>query len=343
MTAGGDDALQVAIVVTPDFNLAATTAFIDPLRAANYLEGRSLFRWSLHAEQPGAVEASNGIAIEAKALAAAPERPDLALVSASWSPECHATPALLAALRRWARFGAVLGGIDTGGFVLAAAGLLSGRRATVHYEHLDAFAELHRDIEATERLFEIDGDRMTAAGGAAAADLALQILRAHHGDALANAAARYVFHESLRPAEARQNPDLAEPIGAAAPAALRRVVRAMEANLEEPVAIPAICAEVGLSQRQMERLFNRHIGKPPQLYYRDIRLDRARGLVTQTEMPLSEVATACGFASQVHFSRVYRERFGMPPSADRVEGRVPFEYRAWPMHRPNRAAARARP
>ena len=108
----------------------------------------------------------------------------------------------------------------------------------------------------------------------------------------------------------------------------------MEAHLETPLSIAGIAAAARVSQRQLNRLFDTYVGKTPSLYYRDIRLDRARGLVTQTDMALSQVALASGFASPVHFSRAYKERFGLPPRQDRVEGRVPFEFRAWPMHRP---------
>jgi AraC family carnitine catabolism transcriptional activator len=107
----------------------------------------------------------------------------------------------------------------------------------------------------------------------------------------------------------------------------------MEQHLEQTLTIPELCRKVDISQRQLDRLFKQYVGKPPALYYRDIRLDRARGLVTQTDMLMSEIAIASGFSSQVHFSRAYRERFGLPPRSDRVEGRIPFEFRAWPMHR----------
>ncbi|MGI3185405.1 GlxA family transcriptional regulator [Nioella aestuarii] len=323
----------IAVIVTPRFNLAATTGFLDPLRVANYLNGSALFRWSIHAVDPGPVEASSGLSLAAAPLSQIPDRPDLVMISSSWTPEDYGSELLLARLRRWARMGAMLGGLDTGAFLLAKAGLLEGQRATVHYEHLDAFIELFPDVEATEELFVLDRARLTCCGGSAATDLALHLLRSLHGDGLANAAARYVFHESLRPEGTLQFPQRVEPLGSTAPSALRQAIRLMEANLETPVAIPKICAGVGLSQRQLERLFSTYVRKSPQLYYRDIRLDRARGLVTQTELRLSEIAYACGFSSPMHFSRSYRERFGLPPSKDRVQGRIPFEFRAWPMHR----------
>ncbi|MEO1140718.1 MAG: helix-turn-helix domain-containing protein, partial [Pseudomonadota bacterium] len=161
----------------------------------------------------------------------------------------------------------------------------------------------------------------------------LNILRGLEGDALANDAARYLLHPVVRPIGASQNSETVEPLGNTAPGAVRQAIAVMERHLEVPMPIAVICAEVGVSQRQMDRLFKAYVKTTPQLYYRNIRLDRARGLVTQTELPLAEVAVASGFASQVHFSRAYRARFGLPPSKDRIEGRVPFEFRAWPMHR----------
>lgn len=162
--------------------------------------------------------------------------------------------------------------------------------------------------------------------------MGLHLVRSRLGGSLANAAARYIFHPVMRPEEAPQNPAASEPLGHTTPAALRRIISAMEKNLEEPVPIPELCGLVGLSHRQVDRLFERYVGKSPILYYRDIRLDRARGLVTQTDLRMSEVAAATGFAAQAHFSKAYKERFGIAPRRDRSEGRIPFEFRAWPMH-----------
>jgi AraC family carnitine catabolism transcriptional activator len=326
--------VQLAIIVTPSFNLAATMTFIDPFRAANYLAGATRFRWVLSSSTGGSCLASNGIAIATQKLDDIQGNTfDVVVVSASWTPEAARTPQLLAALRKWARAGSIIGALDTGGFVLADAGLLSGRRATVHYEHIDAFKELHEDIDVSEDIFVHDGKRFTCSGGIASADMALHIIRAISGDALANAAARYIFHPSLRPAGTSQNPAGAEPLGSTAPEAVKHAIAVMELHLENVLPIPDICAKAGISQRQLDRLFMRYVGKSPALYSRDIRLDRARGLVTQTDMLMSEIAMASGFSSQVHFSRAYRDRFGLPPRTDRVEGRIPFEFRAWPMHR----------
>ncbi|MGI9434094.1 MAG: GlxA family transcriptional regulator [Geminicoccaceae bacterium] len=333
MSRGSERPFHAAIIVAPRFNLAPTVGFLDPFRAANYLEGRSHYEWSLTSVTGGPVVASNGLAIETIPLGAATDaRPALVVMSASWTPEAYATPAILSALRRFARQGAVMGGIDTGAFLLAAAGLLDERCATVHYEHLDAFAELYPKVHVREDLYMIDGDRVTCCGGGAAVDLALQIIRSHQGAALANAAARYVFHDRLRAPGERQEASGIEPLGSTTPAKLRDAIRVMGSHLEDPLSVPDIAEAVGLSQRQLERLFADHTGVSPIGYYRDIRLDRARGLITQTDMPVLEVALASGFVSPEHFSRAYRVRFGIAPRDDRIEGRIPFEFRAWPMH-----------
>ena len=323
--------ITIAIITAPGFNMATTTGFIDAFRACNYLAGAPLFSWSVSHVGDDAPVASNGLSLACAPIDAASKPPHIGVASTSWTPE-KAYDAMTPVLRRWARFGATLVGLDTGAFVLAEAGLLAGRRATVHYEHIDAFAEMYPKIETTEDLYTIDGPRMTAAGGVAATDLALQIVRAKAGEALANAAARYIFHERLRPAGERQLPGGAEPAGATVPAAVRAAIQHMEDHLEDVAPIPAIAAHVGIGQRRLERLFHRFVGRTPARYYSDIRLDRARGLATQTDLSLREIALACGFASPEHFSRAYRKRFGAPPRSDRQAGRVPFEFRAWPMH-----------
>lgn len=326
--------LLLLVLVTPNFNLSATTGFIDPMRAANYLDGTVHFRWKFASLEGGEVIASNGLTIQTLPIADVLATDfNIVVMSSSWSPEAYTSPRLLGALRKWARSGVTIGALDTGAFILADAGLLKGQRATVHYEHIDSLIELHDDIQVSEDLFIFDSNRFTCCGGTAAVDVGLQVVRSYKGAALANAAARYIFHPALRPEGTPQNPAAFEPLGHTTPAAVRQIIAQMEKNLEELVTIPDLCKSVGLSQRQINRLFERYVGKTPVLYYRDIRLDRARGLVTQTGLQMSQIAAATGFSSQVHFSKAYRERFGISPRSDRLEGRIPFEFRAWPMHR----------
>lgn len=337
MISNPQDAFLFYIFVTPHFNLATTSAFLDPFRAANYLTGEGRFKWIFVSTYGGDIPASNGMSISTHSIDETKSiEPDIVVVSSSWSPERYHDVALKRELQRWAVAGAKVGALDTGGFILAQAGLLDGKSATVHYEHIDAFMELFSEVTVTENLFVFDGNVFTCCGGVASVDLALRILRDLSGEGVANATARYLFHHNVRGPEASQNPNLQEPFGQTTPNVVRRAIDLMETHLENPLSIPDICRRLNVSQRHLGRLFKAYVRKTPVLYYRDIRLDRARGLVTQTELKLSEVAVASGFSNQVHFSRAYHERFGLPPRQDRIDGRVPFEFRAWPMHNPNR-------
>lgn len=291
MPTSQDQVIRLLVIVTPSFNLSATMGLIDPLRAANYLDGAARFRWWVASPDGGLTLASNGLSLQTMPLASlASEAFDMVVVSSSWAPEAHHSPGLLAALRKFARAGSAIGALDTGAFIVAEAGLLDGRRATVHYEHIDSLREIREATEVSEDLYVFDGNRFTCSGGTAAVDLGLHILRGACGDALANAAVRYIFHPGARAPGTPQNPAGVEPLGHATPEPVRRIIAEMERHLEEPLTIPELCERARISQRQINRLFARYVGKTPQLYYRDIRLDRARGLVTQTELPMSEIA-----------------------------------------------------
>lgn len=328
---------EILVLVTPHFNLAATMAFLDPFRAANYLVGQQLFRWHMASTVGGHCRASNGLSIAVDQLEKAnPERPEIVAVSSSWTPERYSVKPLLSIIRRYARSGSYVAGLDTAAFILADAGLLEGKCATVHYEHIDAFAEKYPEITVSEDLFVNEGRVGTCCGGTAAGDYALFLMRGIVGDALTNDCAKYLFHHNLRAPGAHQTDDQLEPLGNTAPPTVRKAIEVMEKNLETTISIPELCIAAGVSQRQLNRLFRSYVKVSPQQYYRDIRLDRARGLVTQTELPISEVALASGFANQVYFSRAYKTRFGVSATRDRVEGRVPFEFRAWPMYRSNK-------
>ena len=331
------NANRIAVLLLPNFNALATMALIDPFRVANYLRGPDLspalrYRWDFLAlGAPEELTASNGLVVAASPLRAAKDRVfDMVFVCASWAPERYRDPALFAWLRRQQSQGAALGGVDTGAFVLGFAGLLDGYAATVHYEHLAAFEELFPQVRVANALYAVDRKRFTCCGGLAASDMALAIVRDQHGPDLANASSRYIFQERLRSSAEAQIPSLREPLGQAVPGALRRAVRLMEQALEEPKPMAEIAAGAGLSQRQLQRLFQRHAGVPPLRYYLDLRLDRARGMVTQTDLSILEISVACGFSSPEYMTKCYRERFAITPTEDRVVGRVPFQFRSFP-------------
>lgn len=323
--------INIGLLLLPAFNSLALNAFVDPFRAANYLRGRQLYRWQFLSLDGQQVTASNGFVVgETQHYADLTDAVDFLVVNASWTPENFQDRALQSWLRRQSQYNLSLVGMDTGAFVLAFAGLMNGYRTVVHYEHLDSFRELFPKTHIEESLYVIDRDRLTCSGGIAAADLALEIIRLQQGMAVASAAARYIFHERVRGGDEKQLSRTHEPIGYAIPEILRAVLLLMEQHLEEPLRLPELAQRAGISQRQLERLFQQNIGLTPKRYYVNIRLSRARALLTQTELSIAEIASACGFNSTEHFSRTYKSHFNIAPSQDRMEGRIPFQFRPFP-------------
>ena len=338
----GQKIYKIGVLLLDGFNAMAMHGFIDPFRSANYLQGQAIYEWSFLCVPSTQDSAAGGASHQVMARnqgcfsnltpLSSEDEFDLVVVNASWAVERHQTPSLMRWLRARAARGTTLVGIDTGAFVLAYAGLLDGRRAAVHYEHIASFRELFPYVGVVEDLYVMDNDIVTSCGGVASADLALAIIRLQQGTELANASGRYIFHERLRAGEEGQLPKDKEPLGFGISRKVRDVIIIMESALEQPVSIADLAAEVNISQRQLTRLFNLHTGVTPIKYYCDVRLDRARGLVTQTQLSMLDIAVACGFTSNAQFTRSYKARFGITPSSDRIEGRVPFQFRSFPSH-----------
>jgi AraC family carnitine catabolism transcriptional activator len=264
------------------------------------------------------VAASNGMAIAADvALPALASIPTL-IVCASFSPEAGAGRAVLAALRRLARRGATLGALDTGAFVLAAAGLLAGHRATMHWEAVPGFAEAFPEIEIGDALFEISPSRFTCAGGTAALDLMLAMIARKHGQGLAVAVSEQFIHDRIRDRTDRQRMTVPRRLGLAN-GKLVRVIEAMEGHIERPLETRRLATLAGISPRQLERLFRAQLRASPSEHYLGLRLERARQLLRQTDMSVMEIALACGYSSASCLSRSYRSRFKVSPRDDRSE------------------------
>jgi AraC family carnitine catabolism transcriptional activator len=307
---GGD---RIGFLLLPQFALLPFFACLETLRVANRAAGRALFDWALISADGRPVTASNGMRVEPdRALDQASADPTL-FVCAGYAPDPHVTGSLKARLRRLDRHGAVLGGIDTGGVVLAETGLLDGYSATVHWEATAAFQARYPRVRAVEDLYTIDRKRITCAGGFAAGDMTLSLIALRHGQDLADSVAELLAHGETRPAEVHQRAAGAARLDRRDPR-VGRLVATMERHLEDPLDADALARTAGLSRRQMHRLCRRHLRATPQGYYLSLRLERAQQLVTQTGRSLGAVAAACGFSSQAVFARAYRRRFGVAPS-----------------------------
>ena len=309
-------ARHIGFLLVPDYSMIAFASAVEPLRMANRLSGRELYRWSLFTVDGKPVVASNSIELPAQCAMPAARDCDLLLVCAGERVGDFAERLLLFCLRRLAREKIPLGAICTGSYLLAKAGLLDGYRSTIHWENMASLREEFPEVIVSPELFEIDRDRYTCSGGTAPLDMMLNLIHRQHGGHLAIAISEEFICERIRGRNDRQRVPLRLHLGTSQPK-LVEAVSLMEANLEEPMSLDEIARHVQLSRRQLERLFQKHLHCVPTRYYLELRLTRARQLLLQTPMTIVDVAFACGFVSAPHFSKCYRDYFGIPPRDER--------------------------
>jgi len=307
---------RVAVILVPGFALMSFASVIEPVRGANRLSGRDLYHWRLYAPEGGMVESNSGITVAAAPVADLEQEGfDIVVVCAASHAEHRRYRAVEELLRRLARRNVALAAVSTGSFVLARAGLLADRRCTVHWDYADSFAEAFPDIQLCNDLFVVDGSILTCAGATAALDMMLQLIGAHNGQELARQISGQFLHGGIRAAADDQRRML---LGMGVTnSVVQKAVSLMEAAIEEPVALTELTRGTGVSQRQLERLCKRYLGATPAQYYVQLRLERARRMLRQTDMSVAEVAIACGFVSLSHFAKVYRRHYGCSPREDR--------------------------
>ncbi len=307
---------RFAFLLVRDFSLLSFAGAIDALRLANRTAGARLYDWQLLSEGGEPVAASCGSVFQVDGGLDDLSRDEVVLVCSGLDVEDKASPKLLSFLRKQARRGLAVGGLCTAGYLLARAGLLDGKRATIHWENADSFSEEFEEVKLTKTVFVHDGNRMTTAGGTASIDLALQIIAEDHGEDLANTVADQLIYSSIRTDQDTQRLSIPTRIGVRHPK-LSRVIQIMEQNLEEPISPAKLADEVVLSTRQLERLFRRYLNRSPKRYYMELRLQKARNLLMQTDMSVINVALACGFTSPSHFSKCYRAQYQTTPYRER--------------------------
>ena len=306
----------VALILIPEFTMMPVTSVIEPLRLANRLSEKTLYRWTIHSLDGQPVAASNNILTMANGDLETISPDATIVVCAGLSVQQHTDKRLLSWLRKTARRGAVIGAVCTGAHILAEAGLLDGYRCTIHWENLPGFSEAFPEINATGGLFEIDEDRFTSAGGTTAIDMMLTMIASQHGPDLASAVAEGILHSPIRHHSENQRMSLPARIGARHPK-LVSIIEKMEDNLEDPLSPSFLAKQADLSTRQLERLFRRYLDRSPKRYYLELRLKKARSLLLQTDLSVINVALACGFSSPSHFSKCYRAFYGRTPYRER--------------------------
>lgn len=315
-TASDETHRRFVFVLMPSFTLLSFSAALESLRIANRMAGKPLYSWLLTGEGGDTVNCSAGT--EFKLNCDLPEltRDDTIMLCGGIDVQHGSTKKLMNWLRREARRGIPIAGLCTAGYTLAAAGLMSGKRATIHWENHDSFAEEFEDVLLTKSVFTIDGNRMTTAGGTSSIDLMLTLIARDYGGDLANAVADQLIYNSIRTDQDTQRLSVPTRIGVRHPK-LSKVIQTMEANIEEPISPALLAEQVGMSTRQLERLFRRYLDRSPKRYYMELRLQKARNLLMQTDMSVINVGLACGFASPSHFSKCYRAQYDTTPYRER--------------------------
>jgi transcriptional regulator GlxA family with amidase domain len=311
-----DQIRHFLFMLTPNMSMIALASAIEPLRIANRLSRRTLYTWKMVGERAEQVACSNGVKLQPDGPLEETPRDSIIFVCGGLEVSAAATKPVLTWLRRETRRGASVGSLCTGAFVLAKAGLLDGRRCTIHWENQAALSEEFPDVEVTSHLFEISERRYTCAGGSASADMMIQIIANDHGSDLASLVADHLIHSPVRASNEEQRLSVPARIGVRHPK-LVSIIQIMEQNLEETISPSALAKEAGMSTRQLERLFRRYLNRSPKRYYMEIRLQRARNLLLQTDMSVINVALACGFTSPSHFSKCYRSYFDRTPYRER--------------------------
>jgi transcriptional regulator GlxA family with amidase domain len=309
--------VSITIVIGEGFPLLSLSLIIEPLRVANRESPRPVFRWRVLSVDGMQPRSSSGRALEIDG--GLDEEPtDAMILLASYAPEQMKTDAFLKWLRRRARSGCLMGCVDTGALLFAKAGLLNRRPAAAHHEAIVGFRESCGEKFFIDRLFDLDKDRCSSAGGVVTIDMTLALIAHFESKRLAHRVAEILNYRPLESERAVGSfgvdwsiPRVNRTLG--------KAVEMMLANMELPLSIGEIANRLNWGQWKLRRLFIRHLGQSPQAYYLELRLDRARNLLRNSHERVGNIALMCGFPASESLSRAYRNRFDVAPSQDRAQ------------------------
>ncbi|MFN4143244.1 GlxA family transcriptional regulator [Aestuariivirga sp.] len=306
----------VGLLLVPGFALMSYASVVEPLRAANLLAGRELYRWIHITPGPQTVGASCGATVPCPVKAGETAKLDFLFVCAGGNPASFRDRTTLRWLRTLAARGLRIGGVSGGPVILARAGIMDGYHMTVHWEHAPAVAEAFPAVMLTRSIYIVDRNRLTCAGGTAPLDMMHALIAEAHGPELARRVSDWFMHTDIRPAQSAQRASFSERYGVHDDR-LAGALELMESHPGEPLKRSETARRIGLSTRQLDRLFAEKLGLSYAEHYRRIRLERARDLLRQSAVPITEIALGCGFSSASHFSRAYKNTFGVTPASER--------------------------
>ena len=315
MPPGGEPHV-VTILVIERFAMIAFSSTVEPLREANWVAAAGVFDWKVVSHDGQPVRASNGLAIQVDgSIEDTPFAPTV-IVCSSFDPHLYTTARIIAWLRRLDRSGAYLGAVETGAYVLARAGLLDHHRATIHWENTEGMMRQFPKVQLTGRIFEVDGRRFSASGAAAAMDMMLHLISTCVGRQIALGVAEEFIYNRMRPAKVPQRLPASERMNATRPR-LKRLLARLDSHPDERLDVAQMAEPEGVSEREVRRLFQTDLAISPKAYHRSLRLQKARSMLRQTDLAVSEIALRLGFSSISDFSRAFRREFGLSPTTDR--------------------------
>ncbi|MEM9604655.1 MAG: GlxA family transcriptional regulator [Pseudomonadota bacterium] len=312
---------HVHFLLVDTFAFMPFISVLEVLRLSNRLRGDQRFSWQFYSTHGDPALANNGLSVPVEGSQLDGGTADIAVVCGPHDPFNYRDRNTYAWARRYATAGSTLMAVDTGTYLLARAGVLQGYRCTLHWENIPGFVEEFPDIVVSQELFERDRDRVTCAGGTAAMDMMLAFVQDQHGKELAADVSEMLIHSAIRLGREPQRMNLRLRTGVSHPALLESI-ELMEANVEQPLSATELSDAVGISRRQLERLFRRYMDTTPSRYYLNLRLNRSMQLLQQTSLPIIEIALACGFATAGHFSQSFRALFNQTPREARRQVRT---------------------
>ncbi|WP_424943979.1 GlxA family transcriptional regulator [Aliiroseovarius crassostreae] len=307
---------DIYFLLLPKVTMLALSAAVEPLRIANQVTNKELYRWYLLSEDGQPVRCSNGIAVTPDFDLMNLPKSSLAFVVAGVEPADTTSPRILNWISRQRAFGCQIGGICTGAFTLAKAGLLNGREFTLHWENQPAFKEHFVGLTPTNNLFEVDDGVMTCGGGNASLDMMLHMIERDHGKDLAVIISDMCIHARSNTRKSPQKSAYSEALSVRNQH-LINAMQFMNAQLEDGVSMDEVADHVNISRRQLERLFKIYVGTSPLQFYADLRVKRAYALLNETSLSITEIAAASGFTSTSQLANQFRKRFGHSPSSFR--------------------------
>ena len=300
------------------FPLMSYASVVEPLRAANLLSQKTLYEVIDVTPTDNGVRSSSGILITGNSTLAENSKFDILFVIAGGDPFLVENKKLFRWLNRLTKFGTIIGGISGGPVILTKAGIMGDRRMTVHWEHAEGLLELDHKVILERNLYVFDRDRMTCAGGTAPLDMMLALISSQQGTVFAQFVSDWFVHAEIRPSGGAQRGGLANRIGTSNSLVLA-TVELMENHIADPLTLLQLAKLVGISGRQLNRIFKKNLGRSTMAYYRSIRLEKATNLLRNSNLKISEIAEATGFSNQSHLTGLFSGSHGCVPSQYRLK------------------------